>query len=206
MLSLGAKNSGALEPSLVSSQLLPQLFLGYDQDTAPAAILDVGTGGSHTLEAFAFYRSKVYFLDLFAQSIPQQGSNKRQQAYAHRAFTEALSDCRGVVFDLCLFWELLQELTEPALRGLSSALQPFLGPSSRGYAVGQIFADAQGQGWRYRIEDAQQLARWPLDAASQPKFADGWSQFEFAGQFDCLQVTADRLGPDGRLELLFAPK
>jgi hypothetical protein len=217
MLSLRSKPSILAALDVYPSELLPQLFLGYDQETVPNNILDVGAGNSHTLEAFAFYRSKVHFLDLFALNLPEQGSSKRQEAYAHRAFGEAfsevLSDCQGVEFDLCLFWDLLIALPDPALRGLSSALRPWLANQSQGYAVGRLFSDSEDERWRYRIQDAQhlvQLAPAPLtgeagSAASElpTKHAAGWSQTQFVSDFDCLRIAADRLQPDGRLELLF---
>ncbi len=193
------------------SELLPQLFLGYDQETVPTNILDVGAGGSHTLEAFAFYRSKVHFLDLFATSLSTQGSSKRQEAYAHRAYSEALQDCQGVRFDLCLFWELLLVLSEPALRGLNSALQPFLTNQSKGYAAGQLFRGSEGKQWRYRIQDAQHLVRLPpvqesavSEVVEAPDQEAVWSQTQFVARFDCLRITADQLQQDGRHEMLLS--
>lgn len=213
MLSLRSKPSVLAALDVYPSELLPQLFLGYDQETVPNNILDVGAGNSHTLEAFAFYRSKVHFLDFFALNLPEQGSSKRQEAYAHRAFSDALSDCQGVEFDLCLFWDLLIALPDPALRGLSSALGPMLANQSQGYAVGRLFPDSDDKRWRYRIQDAQhlvQLAATPqADAARSAgsegltKHATGWSQAQFVSDFNCLHIAADRLQPDGRLELLF---
>lgn len=193
------------------SELLPQLFLGYDQETVPTHILDVGAGGSHTLEAFAFYRSKVHFLDLFSTSLSEQGSSKRQEAYAQRAYGEALQDCQGVMFDLCLFWDLLLELSEPALRGLNAALHPYLTDQSKGYAAGQLFADREGNQWRYRIQDAQHLVRLPpiqgsaeVEASQPADQGATWSHTQFVEQFDCLRVTADQLHHDGRHEILFS--
>lgn len=233
MVSLRSKPSILAALDVYPSELLPQLFLGYDQETIPANILDVGAGNSQTLEAFAFYRSKIHFLDLLSISLPEQGSGTRQEAYAQHAFTEALSDCQGVVFDLCLFWDLLVALTQPALRGFNAALAPFLSNQSQGYAACQLFPDSDGQLWRYRIQDAQHLVRLApelsttkpvarsvdetsahplnpsLDGAldrSLASFLDtpgGWSHTQFVERFDCLPIAADRLHPEGRLELLF---
>lgn len=210
-MSLRSKPSILAALDVHPSELLPLLFLGYDQETVPTNILDVGTGGSHTLEAFAFYRSKVHFLDLFATGLSEQGSNKRQEAYAHRAYSDALQDCQGVKFDLCLFWDLLLELSEPALRGLNSALQPFLISQSKGYAAGQLFPDSEGKQWRYRIQDAQHLVRLPPvqvpagAEVSEPSTQETiWSQTQFVERFNCLRITADQLHLDGRHEMLFS--
>lgn len=207
MVSLRSKPSVLAERDVHASELLPRLFLAYDQEHVPSNIMDVGAGDAHTLDAFAFYRSKLHFLDLFALELPEQGSDKRQQAYAHRAYSEVLGECGGVTFDLCLLWDLPLRLSRPALRGLSSALEPLLAPNSQAYAVGQLFAQPDGQVWRYRIQDAQHLARLPV--TNQPGrvgATNGWSQQGFAEDFDCLGVVADRLQADSRLELLLGER
>lgn len=210
-MSLRSKPSILAALDVHASELLPQLFLGYGQETVPTNILDVGAGGSHTLDAFAFYRSKVHFLDLFATSLSEQGSSKRQEAYAHRAFSEALEDCQGVMFDLCLFWGLFLALSEPALRGLNSALQPYLTSQSKGYVAHQLFPDREGKQWRYRIQDAQHLVRLPpIQVSAESEVSEYsnqeaiWSQTQFVERFNCLRITADQLHSDGRHEMLFS--
>ena len=205
MVSLRSKPSVLAERDVHQSELLPQLFLAYGHDHLPSNILDVGVGGSYTIDAFAFYRSRLHFLDLFSLALPEHGSDSRQQAYAHHAFRDLLSDCQGVAFDLCLFWDLPLLLTRPALRGLSIALAPNLTEQSQGYVVGQRFADREGQAWRYRIQDAQHLIRLPAEPESGTPCATSasWSLQQFSEDFDCFQLAADRLTPDGRLELLF---
>ncbi len=196
MLSRRPKSEPA--PVACRSDLLPALFLGYNDERTPAAILDVGAGGPHTIEAFAYYRSKVHFLDLFSLDIPNPSSQKAQQQQAYQVFSRALKPYQGTLFDICLFWELLPQLAPGVLRGFSDALRPYLFSESKGYAVGQLFPNELGQRPRYRIQDAQTLAIPPEASQSQQV----WSLTELSEKFDCFRPVADRLSPDGRLEIL----
>ncbi len=180
------------------SELLPPLFLGFNHEQTPAAILDVGAGGPHTLDAFAYYRSKVHFLDLFSLDIPNPSSQKAQQQQAYQVFSRALEPYQGTLFDICLFWELLPQLAPGVLRGFSDALRPFLYSESKGYCVGQLFPNSQGLRPRYRIQDAQTLAILP----EVPATPQTWSFTQLNDKFDCFRTVADRLSTDGRLELL----
>ena len=181
-----------------TTHLLPKLFDGYEGSHEPIAVLDVGTGTPSTLDFFAKFRCRVFFLDLFEVDFGEHPDEDACQAHAFETFSRVLGDYQGTLFDVCLFWDLLTRLDTPALRGLSDALRPYLFSESRGYAVGSLFADKRRGNFTYRIRDSDQLDVLP----GQPSPLVYWSQSEFSEQFDCFHIVQDSLSADGRLEFL----
>lgn len=201
MLSLRAKFSKPAD--VPTSQLLPKLFDGFDDTTDGVAVLDVGAGTPGTLDFFAQFRCRVYFLDLFdldpfgVGCDPETLTDEAErEASVRESFAHALNDYQDELFDICLFWDLLHRMDAPARRGFSHALRPYLYSNSRGYGICQLYPGKKSVS--YRMRNATELEVAPGPAA----LPGSWSQSELAEQFDCFSIVQDTLSPQGRLEYL----
>jgi hypothetical protein len=173
----------------ICSNLLPWVFEGFDEDES-LQVLDVGVGCPSTVEFFAGFPSRVFFLDLVEEV---RDHNCRDADSAERLFAQALEPYAGTLFDVCLFWELLHVLEAPLLAGLSNALRPYVYSRTKGYAVCELRADEPRI---FRLLDRQTLRVLP----GVTPIAE-CSLTQLAQQFNCFSLFNDCVSGD-RLELL----
>ena len=139
----------AEKPSpLIQSSLLPRAFEGFESFEAEDClhVLDVGAGVADTVQFLAQYRCKIYFLDL-TEALAGEVSPG--------ALAAALAEYEGVVFDVCLFWDLLHRLDGDQLRELNEALVPFTYSATKLHSLCR-FAEG-GDAVDYRIRGIDQL-------------------------------------------------
>ena len=196
MLALRDRFSKSAEVS--TSDLLPSLFDGFEENEEPISILDVGAGTRSTLDFFAQFRCRVHFLDLFAIQAELQATDSVTEEVAYQTFSDALSEYSETLFDVCLFWDFLNRLDAPLRRGLSNALRPYLYSQSKGYGVCDLYAGKWKKNSVYRLRDNTQLHVVP--GRTMPVVH--WSQSELSDQFDCFRIVQDSLSTKGRLEFL----
>ncbi len=171
---------------LIHSSLLPRAFDGFGAEDC-LHVLDVGTGVSDTVQFLARYRSKIYFLDL-AEALAGDAEPD--------AFTAALDDYAGVLFDVCLFWDLLHRLDAHQLRTLSEALVPFTYSATRVHSLCRFSATDNAVDYRIRGADQLEAVR------SKPRSYQSWSYTDFGENFPGFSIAADLHAPDGRVEML----
>ena len=150
-------------------------------------MLDVGVGVPDTLEFLNQFRCKVYFLDL-AEVLDDEAETD--------SYEKALSAYSGVLFDVCLFWDLLHRLNADQLAALSTALAPHIFSATKIHSICTL-SDADGM-WDYRIRGIDQLEK----VSGKPRSYQPWSHTDFAEQFSCARTIADRQSQDGCLEML----
>lgn len=196
MLSLRARFG---KPADVSpSHLLPQLFDGIDGSDDGITVLDAGAGSPSTLDFFAQFRCRVFFLDLFDLEIAQPANEPVSEEQAFETFSHVLRDYQNTLFDVCLFWDFLNRLDAPVMQGFSNALRPYLYSKTKGYGVCHLLTGKDKKNITYRLRDMTQLQVLP----GKPLAASQWSQSAFTKQFDCFSIVQDTLSADGRLEFL----
>jgi hypothetical protein len=166
-----------------SSRILPDVFAGIDPGQK-LNVLDVGIGSPSTLEFLEPYSAKVFFLDLH----PRDGETD----------AEKLAPYADTLFDVCLFWDLLQYLDADRLTSLSDALTPHIYSDTRGYCIWDVGAATRQQRSTYKLLAQDQLAL----AESSPADMREWSYCDFSEDFDTFHIARDCLSADGHLELL----
>jgi len=147
-------------------------------------VLDVGIGNPSTLDFLQPYSAKVFFLDLSvgdAESAAQK-----------------LSPYADNLFDVCLFWDLLQYLDPDRLVELNEALTPYIYSRTKGYCIWDLNAAINQQRSGYKLVGQDELA---LVGAPYLEMR-AWSYVDFAARFDSFRIAQDCLSPDGHLELL----
>lgn len=166
-----------------SSRILPDVFAGFNPGQK-LNVLDVGIGSPSTLEFLEPYSAKVFFLDLR----PADGETH----------AEKLSPYADNLFDVCLFWDLLQYLEPDKLASLSDALTPYIYSDTRGYCVWDVGAATRHQRSAYKLlaDDRLELAE------TSPAEMREWSYCDFSENFDTFHIAQDCLSADGHLELL----
>ena len=183
---------------VLASDLLPNLFEGFEDNEDPISVLDVGAGTRSTLDFFAQFRCRVHFLDLFAIQAELQATESVTEEVAYQTFSEALNEYGETLFDVCLFWDFLNRLDAPLRKGFSNALRPYLYSDSKGYGVCDLYVGKWKKNSVYRLRDSARLEVVPGRAAPVTQ----WSQSEFSEQFDCFRIVQDSISNKGRLEFL----
>ncbi len=179
------------------SRLLPALFESHDDDFA-LTVLNLGPALPETLEFFSDRRCKLHFADLYTELPlePDDDSGRTLDALME----SALELPGGELFDVCLFWDLLNFLSRDAIATLASKLRPHLHPQSRGhcFAVHSLKTPAATE--YYGIADSHHLS-----VRSRPDIPPGYQphpQAELISRLKYFQVDRSVLMPDRRLELL----
>ena len=116
------------------------------------------------------------------------------------AFEEQLRFPGDTRFDLCLFWDFLSYLDDPALRAFNSALRPWLHSGSRGYGFGVHHLAIRLANVQYGVRDRETLSmreRFTRQMRSHPH-----SHIEMREMLSSLDFERGLLLPDGKLEML----
>ena len=179
------KHRAKIKSPLIQSDLLPRAFDAF-QGNDCIHVLDVGLGVPDTLNFLTQFRCKVYFLDLF------EVLNEDTKAGAAKAAFDAHGE---VLFDVCLFWDLLHRLNDAQLAALSAALETHIFSETKMHSICNF---SEVDGWDYRIRGISQLEK----IRSKPKGYLDWSFTRLAEQFPCARVVADQHAADGCLEML----
>ena len=138
-MSSAARNLGVSTPvraagSAVSrqpSKLLGSLFRRIDPEHR-LTVLEIGTALPETVDFFSEYRCRLHFLDLYDVPFLQRPDEPLEGKELQQAFERQFNFPEGTKIDLCLFWDFLSFLDDPALRAFNDALKPFIHASTRG--------------------------------------------------------------------------
>ena len=183
----------------ISSRLLPMILERLD-DEDRIVVLDSGSGSQSTLDFFSGLPTQLHFVDLFAAEVVTNPPEELTEAGAADAFTAHLDLPADIVFDVCLFWDVLQHLEPVQIRGLSRALAPHLSGQTLGYGFGTLHGQDPGN-FRYGIQDRSHLTARPISRTTGYR---GYSQQQLDENFSCLGSQRATLLQEGRLELLLA--
>jgi hypothetical protein len=184
------------------SQLLASLFQPLDEEQR-LSVFDVGPARPETISFFSHYRSKLYLADMFAElpiCAADEGSDLGQR------FDELLNFPNDTRFDLCLFWDLFNYLSEEAIAAFLERLAPCLHPGSmaHAFAVHNVRSPQADQLYGIRQADA-------LSVRQRDKPLPGYAphnQGRLKSLLHCFEFERTVLLADSRLELLlrFRPR
>jgi len=194
-------SASAVVPSMIiqPSKLLPSLFRSLDTGRR-LTILDVGGALPETVEFFSRFKCRIHFIDLFCEPVVtelQQISNDKE---LHHQFEKLLKFPDGTRLDICLLWDFLCYLDDPALRAFNNVLRPYLyyGTRAHGFVVHHLAIRLENKQYGVMQEDAMSVRlRQTKQLATHPH-----SQIEMHEMLSCFDFDRGLLLPDGKLELL----
>ena len=194
-------SASAVVPGMViqPSKLLPSLFRSVDTGRR-LTILDVGGALPETVEFFSRFKCRIHFIDLFCEPVVgelQQISNYKE---LHHQFEKLLKLPDGTRLDICLLWDFLCYLDDPALRAFNNVLRPYLyyGTRAHGFVVHHLAIRLENKQYGVMQEDAMSVRlRQTKQLATHPH-----SQIEMHEMLSCFDFDRGLLLPDGKLELL----
>jgi hypothetical protein len=181
------------------SKLLPSLFRSLNVDRR-LNILDVGAALPETVEFFSRFKCRIHFIDLFSEPVVrelQQVSDARELQHQFEKLLRPLDLGR---LDICLLWDLLCYLDDPALRAFNSALRPYMynGTRAHGFGVHHLAIRLENKQYGIMEEDALSVRlRQAEQLATHPH-----SQVEMHEMLSCFDFERGLMLPDGKLELL----
>jgi hypothetical protein len=182
---------------------MPSLFQQLDMEQA-ATIFHVGTALPETVDFFAQYRCKLYFVDLFsalsADAESGEESGAEEPDISVTQFQPLLQFPDDTRFDICLFWDLFNFLDRQVLRAFLTAMRPHLKATTVAHAFSVHNRKTVQQSYLYGIRDKDTLS-----VRRRPNSPAGYSphsQRELTELLQGFKVERSVLLPDSRLELL----
>ena len=181
------------------SKLLSSLFRSLDAGRR-LTILNVGVALPETVEFFSRFKCRIHFIDLFSEPVVselQQVSNTKELQHQ---FEKLLKLPDGARLDICLLWDFLCYLDDPALRAFNNALRPYMyhGTRAHGFGVHHLAIRLENKQYGVMEEDALSVRlRQSKQLATHPH-----SQVEMHEMLSCFDFERGLLLPDGKLEML----
>ena len=183
------------QPSKIFASLYRMLDLNHR-----LTVLEVGSALPETVEFFSRYKCRVHFLDLFSEPLVNELQNVTSPKEIRQQFEELLTFPPGTKLDICLFWDFLCYLDDPALRAFNEALRPYMHHGTRAHGFGIHHLAIRLGNKRYGVIDEGTLSvrqRHSKQPATHPH-----SQVEMHEMMSCFDFERGLLLPDGKLELL----
>ena len=181
------------------SKLLPSLFSSVEAGRL-LTILHIGVALPETVEFFSRFKCRIHFIDLFSEPLVrelQQVSN--YQELLHQ-FKKLLKLPDGTRLDICLLWDFLCYLNDPALRAFNNVLRPYMYNTTRAHGFGIHHLAIRLENKQYGVMEEDSLSvrmRQTKQLTTYPH-----SQVEMHEMLTCFDFERGLLLPDGKLELL----
>ena len=184
-----------------SAQLLPALFENLGEDQC-IRVLHLGPALPETIEFFSGNRCKLYFIDPFTE-LPLQPDLERDITLRDRV-ASAVDLPEGVIFDLCLFWDLFNYLGEEGVQLLAEHLRPHLAAHTLAHGFGVHNLRSPQRDGRFSILSADTLC-----VRDRPERLRGYAplpQSRLKAALGCFEMKRSVLLSDGRLEMLLGAR
>ncbi len=181
------------------SKLFPLLFRSLDAGHR-LTILDVGTALPETVDFFSRFKCRIHFLDLFCEPVVRELQQVSNSQELHHQFEKLLQLPDGTRLDICLLWDLLCYLDDPALRAFNHVLRPYMhsGTRAHGFGVHHLAIRLENKQYGVMKEDGLSVRlRQTKQLTTHPH-----SQVEMHEMLSCFDFERGLLLPDGKLELL----
>ena len=183
------------QPSKIFASLYRMLDLNHR-----LTVLEVGSALPETVEFFSRYKCRIHFLDLFSEPLVNELQNVTSPQEIRKQFEELLIFPPGTKLDICLFWDFLCYLDDPALRAFNEALRPYMHHGTRAHGFGIHHLAIKLGNKRYGVIDESTLS--VRQRHSKQPDTHPHSQVEMNEMMSCFDFERGLLMPDGKLELL----
>lgn len=185
------------------SKLLNGLFRLAEPDHR-LTVLEIGPALPETVEFFSQFKCRLHFVDLFSEAFLHEEQSSLSETELRRRFEEQLRFPEGTQLDICLLWDFLSFLDDPALRAFNSAIRPLLHPATRAHGFGVHHMAIKRENIQYGILDRDTLSvRLRL---GEPMPYHPHSQVEMHDMLSCFDFERGLLLPNGKLEMLLKPR
>jgi hypothetical protein len=212
-LKLGATTGPAAAGPVASrldSKLFASLFQLHDPGSDPDSklghrltVLEIGSALPETVDFFSQFKCRLIFVNLYSEPFVRDQVDLSETELRH-AFEECFRFPAGTRLDLCLFWDFLSYLDDPALRAFNSALRPWLHAGSRAHGYGAHHLAVRLAHVQYGIHDRATLSVRERRGRQLPTHPH--SQVEMQDMLNCFAFERGLLLADGRLEMLLKPR
>jgi hypothetical protein len=188
--------------SRLNSQLFAALFQQVDVDHR-LTVLEIGAALPETVDFFSRFKCRLFFVDLFGEPFVYDQADLSETELRH-CFEERFRFRADTRLDLCLFWDFLSFLDDPAMRAFNSALRPWLHAGSRAHGFGAHHLGIRLAHVRYGVHDRETFS---IRERSGPQLrTHPHSQVEMHEMLNCFTFERGLLLPDGKLEMLLKPR
>ena len=183
------------QPSKLFSSLFRSLDAGHR-----LTILNVGVALPETVEFFSRFKCRIHFIDLFSEPVVSELQQVSSAKEIQHQFEKLLKLPEGARLDICLLWDFLCYLDDPALRAFNHALRPYMYDETRAHGFGVHHLAIRLENKQYGVMEEDKLSvrlRRSKQLATHPH-----SQVEMHEMLSCFDFDRGLLLPDGKLEML----
>jgi len=197
----GPQRAGPVSSQL-PSKLISPLFRSVDNERR-LTVLELGTALPETVDFLAQFKCRLHFVDLYSEPFVL-GQQDLSEAELRKGFESQLRFPAGTALDLCLFWDFLCYLDDPAMRAFNAALRPWLRSGTRAHGFGAHHLAIRLDNVQYGIRDAGTLTVRPRSGAQMRTHPH--SQLEMNEMLSCFRFERGLLLADGKLEMLLGAR
>ncbi|NND44012.1 MAG: hypothetical protein HKN58_01720 [Xanthomonadales bacterium] len=190
-----AQASGA---QVHSSRLLPSLFAGLNPRRL--RVFEAGPANPETIRFLGQVQSRIHVVDLYSEPLVRVHQSELSEAEMKREFQQVLGFRVGTLIDVCLFWDVLNYLSRPALRAFSAALKPYVHPGTRAHGFSVLNVETPLRNQQYGILDESSISVRPGRREQLRYYPHSHEELNHC--LSCFEVGRGWLLPDGRLEIL----
>lgn len=181
-----------------SSRLLPALFSGLNPRRLK--VFEAGPANPETIRFLGQVKSRIHVLDLYSEPLVRDLQKDLSEQELKQAFQGILGFKVGTLIDVCLFWDMLNYLSRPALRAFSAALKPYIHAGTRAHGFSVLNVETPLRNQQYGLLDESSICIRPGRSAQLDYYPH--SHEELNQCLECFEVGRGWLLPDGRLEIL----
>ena len=185
------------------SKLFPSLFKMLNVNHR-LTVLEIGPALTETVDFFSQYKCRLHFVDLLHEPFVREKQADLSEKELRHAFEEQFRFPADTRIDLCLFWDFLCYLDDPALRAFNSALRPWLHAGTKAHGFGVHHLAIHLENIQYGVVSKDTLNIRKRRSSQLPYYPH--SQIEMHEMFTCFDFDRGLLLPDGVLEMLLRPK
>jgi hypothetical protein len=186
-----------------ASKLLPSLFQLIDVNHR-LSVLEIGSALPETVDFFSQFKCRLHFVDLFNEPFVRDQQAELSEKELRHAFEEQFRFPSAARFDICLVWDFLSYLDDPALRAFNSAIRPWIHSGTRLHGFGVHHLAIRLENIRYGLLNRDTLSVRKRISEQMPYHPH--SQIEMHEMMNCFDFERGLLLPDGKLEMLLKPR
>jgi len=186
-----------------SSKLFPSLFKMMEFNRR-LTVLEVGPALTETVDFFSKFKCRLHFVDLFHEAFMREQQARLSEKELRHAFEEQFRFPSDTQIDICLFWDFLCYLDDPALRAFNSALRPWIHSGTKAHGFGVHHLAIHLDNIQYGVVDKETLSIRKRHSAQLPYYPH--SQIEMHEMLNCFDFERGLLLPEGKLEMLLKPR
>jgi hypothetical protein len=167
-------------------------------------VLEVGPALAETVDFFSQFKCRLHFVDLFHEAFVREQQADLSEKELRHAFEEQFRFPADTRIDLCLFWDFLCYLDDPALRAFNSALRPWIHSGTRVHGFGVHHLAIRLENIQYGVINKDTLSIRERRSTQLPYYPH--SQIEMHEMMNCFDFERGLLLPEGKLEMLLKPR